>query len=505
MKGKRTYLKSICIHTLVALFVLFPRGLSAQSSLPDIPDLIRITVDHSDNGVLIQWEPSTDTDIRRYYLYKQVGNSFQQLFGFSATTFEYKHMTSGLVDLAYSVVAEDSLGNRSVFSDNVHKAVSVDAEFDLCTQSNIVSWTPYMGWEGEISGYRVFGGIAGSPMQELEFVSASTNSYSHTGVQANTAYTYYIETVNILDIYSNSPIDTAYTTYPAAPSFLTLDHVSVLDEASVEIQFSADIAGQVNSFRLLRRTNPGTPFLTVDTYLNVSNSTQIVQDQVATGSISYQYKIESVFQPSGCATSLVISESNHGNNVLLTNTINDQMITLNWTPYETYEPGLAAYLIQRRSQGGDFADLATVGPLTTQWQEPVQSLVNGFQPGEVQYRVIAISNPHSGGTEEQSISNITTAVVETDMQVPSAFTPGSNDINSEFRPVMDFAPREYLMIVMDRGGRKMFETTDPEEGWDGRFQGGSFVDEAVYVYYIQFTDYTGLFRTFTGNVTVLYL
>ena len=57
------------------------------------------------------------------------------------------------------------------------------------------------------------------------------------------------------------------------------------------------------------------------------------------------------------------------------------------------------------------------------------------------------------------------------MQVPSAFTPGSNDMNSEFKPLMDFAPREYLMIVVDRGGRKMFETTDTDEGWDGRFQG----------------------------------
>jgi gliding motility-associated-like protein len=130
--------------------------------------------------------------------------------------------------------------------------------------------------------------------------------------------------------------------------------------------------------------------------------------------------------------------------------------------------------------------------------------VNGTQAGEFQYRVIALSNPHNGGIEEQSFSNITTAVIETQLLVPSAFTPNSNDINSEFKPLIDFAPREYLMIVIDRGGRKMFETTDADEGWDGRFQGGSFVDEAVYVYYIQYTDYTGLFKTYTGNVTVLY-
>jgi gliding motility-associated-like protein len=70
--------------------------------------------------------------------------------------------------------------------------------------------------------------------------------------------------------------------------------------------------------------------------------------------------------------------------------------------------------------------------------------------------------------------------------------------------LMDFAPREYVLIVMDRGGRKLFETTNPEEGWDGTYMGGDFVNEAVYVYYIQYTDNTGLFRTYSGNVTVLY-
>ncbi len=67
-------------------------------------------------------------------------------------------------------------------------------------------------------------------------------------------------------------------------------------------------------------------------------------------------------------------------------------------------------------------------------------------------------------------------------------------MNFEFKPMMDFAPRKYMMIVFDRGGRKLFETTDPGEGWDGTFHGGDFVMEGVYVYFIQYTDYTGLFK-----------
>jgi gliding motility-associated-like protein len=489
---------------MLAALLLIPGRLTAQD-IPDIPDLIRVTVDHADNGVLIQWEPSEDTDIEFYHMYKQVGESFVQLFTFNATTFEYKHMTSGLVDLAYAVVAEDSLGNRSIFSDNVQKAVDVDAEFDLCAQANIIQWTPYLGWEGQISGYRIYGGVEGTGMQELTFVPATTLSYTHTGVQPNTSYTYYVETVNtITGITSLSPIDTVTTLYPEAPSYLTIDHVSVLDESSVEIKYSADIAGPVKSFRLLRRSNTASPFLEVDVAWNVMSPTGTFVDLVPTGSISYQYLVESVFLPVSCSTPLMISQSNRGNNILLVNEADNQTVTLSWTPYASYEPGLAGYLIQRSDGNGAFVDVQTVGPLTTQWQEMIQSLVNGFQPGEIQYRVIALSNPGMGGAEEESVSNPTTVHLETHLQIPNAFTPGSNDMNFEFKPLMDFAPREYVLIVMDRGGRKLFETTNPEEGWDGTYMGGDFVNEAVYVYYIQYTDYTGMFRTYSGNVTVLY-
>jgi len=502
MSRIRTYLKTKARVVLLLLLVLFPVRLQAQ--IIDIPDLIRVTVDHADNGVVIEWEASTSQAIMSYQIYQKVIDVFLWLDSVPATTFSYKHMTSMLGNLPYAVIAKDSAGNESVFGNNVHRPVVATAGFDLCSQANLIQWNNYEGWEGNISGYRVFGGISGGAMQELTFVPASTNSYSHTGVQAGTDYSYYIETVNINGVTSLSPIDTVSVLNPVAPAFLTIDHVSVVDEANVEIQYSADVSGPVTGFRLLRRSNPNSPFTEVDIRWDVMESTQVVQDQFVTGNISYQYLVESVFQPPGCSSSIVISQSNQGNSILLINELNDLIVTLSWTPYETYQPGLAGYIIQRRNSSGEFVDVETVGPLTTQWQETIQALVNGFQAGELQYRVIALSNPFNGGVEEQSISNITAVVVETQMQVPSAFTPGSNNVDSEFKPLMDFAPREYVMIVVDRGGRKMFETTDPNEGWDGRFQGGSFVDEAVYVYYIQYTDYTGLFMTYTGNVTVLY-
>lgn len=506
MTGINRHRRTNSLLLLLVMIAMFTVRTQAQV-LPDIPDIIRVTVDHADNGVLIQWEPSTDTDIMYYHLYRRIPGStptFTYLFGFQSHIHEWKHMTSGLKNLAYSVVAEDSTGTRSIFEDNVHRAVDLSCEFDLCSQSNLLTWTEYEGWGANISGYKIYGGISGDPLQELQFVQASTTTFTHENVDVGASYNYYIETINTSGMVSLSAIDTVVTIFPVAPAFVIIDHVTVVDQSTVELKFSADITGEVNSFRVLRRGNTDTPFTELETFWNVSESSLVFQDQVPTGTDSYQYLVQSLYQPEECDKSLVVSESNNGNNILLVNEIDGQVVHLSWTPYQTYEAGIAGYIIQRQENNGEFIDIATVGPLTTQWQENIGSAISGFQPGEVHYRVIAVGNPDGTGTQEESFSNITAAALETHLQAPNAITPGSNDINSEFKPLMDFAPRDYVMMVMDRGGRKMFETTDPGEGWDGRFNGGEFVNEGVYVFFIQYTDYTGLFRTLTGNLTVLY-
>jgi hypothetical protein len=475
---------------------------------PDIPDLIRVTVDHSDNGVLIQWEPSTDTDIEFYHLYKMnPDQSFTLIFTFGPYTYEYKHMTSGLKNLAYAVTAMDSTGNESNFGQNVHRAVSVSSDFDLCERTNEVQWTGYEGWEGQISGYRLYGALAGEPFQFLQFVPGPPLSFSQTQVEVDTTYVYYVETTHSNGLTSISAIDSVTSIFPEAPSYITVDYVSVIDASTVELQFSADINGPVTSFRIMRRSNPATPFIAVETLWNVAQATSVVQDQFPTGSESYQYMVQSLFRPVACNSPFVVSESNTGNSILLENELVDRLLTLNWTAYSEFETGLAGYTIQRRGGDGEFIDIETVGPNTTQWQESIETVINGYQPGELQYRILALSNEGGIGESGISISNITTATVETKLEIPNAFTPGnpgSSGVDHEFKPLMDFGPKVYLMMVVDRGGRKLFETTQADVGWDGRFQNGEFVNEGVYVYYIQYTDYTGLSRSLTGNVTVLY-
>jgi hypothetical protein len=489
---------------------LLPLGLLAQDPgiPPDIPDLIRVSVDHADNGVLIQWEASSDTAVDLYQMYRMNNGTGTPIFTFSSETFEYKHMTSGLENLAYSVTAIDTMdGTRSresLIADNIHRAVALSLDFDPCEPANILQWTGYEGWEGKISGYRIYGGIAGTSLQELKFVHASTRSYIHRNVSYDTTYQYYVETVHTSGISSLSPLVSITTAFPEAPEPLRIDYVSVIDRSTVELQFTSDVEGPVNSFRVMKRSSQAASYTEVETLLNATQVTRVVTDMVPTLLSSYEYIVQAIYQPENCLSPLVVGESNPGTSMLLVSSLEDHLARLNWTPYKSYAGGLSGYIIQRRSGQGEFIDVETVGPETTAWTESVESVINGYQPGELQYKVIAVENRVEDMDPAYSLSNTVSVAVETNLQLPSAFTPGSNDMNFEFKPRIDFAPEDYIMIIYDRGGRKLFESTDPGQGWDGTYRGGGYVMEGVYVYFVQYTDYTGRTLSLSGNVTAIY-
>lgn len=67
--------------------------------------------------------------------------------------------------------------------------------------------------------------------------------------------------------------------------------------------------------------------------------------------------------------------------------------------------------------------------------------------------------------------------------VPNAFSPNNDGVNELFKVEgTDIDPSRFSLMVFNRWGEKVFETTDINEGWNGDFQGGD--------YYIQNEIYT---------------
>jgi gliding motility-associated-like protein len=71
------------------------------------------------------------------------------------------------------------------------------------------------------------------------------------------------------------------------------------------------------------------------------------------------------------------------------------------------------------------------------------------------------------------------------IHAPNTFTPDGDGINDRFGPVgMSVDPTAYSMVIFDRWGRIVFETTDPATSWDGRASDGTPVQDGIYAYRI---------------------
>lgn len=70
--------------------------------------------------------------------------------------------------------------------------------------------------------------------------------------------------------------------------------------------------------------------------------------------------------------------------------------------------------------------------------------------------------------------------------IPKAFTPNNDGLNDYLYPTNAYKARDLKFIVYNRGGQKIFETTDWTNKWDGTFKGQP-QDPGTYVWTLVYT------------------
>lgn len=70
-----------------------------------------------------------------------------------------------------------------------------------------------------------------------------------------------------------------------------------------------------------------------------------------------------------------------------------------------------------------------------------------------------------------------------DLRIPNAFTPNNDGKNDIFRIPWGIEVKLNDFLIFDRWGNKIFQTTDPNNGWDGNFKGQA-CPSGTYVYLI---------------------
>ena len=122
--------------------------------------------------------------------------------------------------------------------------------------------------------------------------------------------------------------------------------------------------------------------------------------------------------------------------------------------------------------------------------------------GQVQssrkYRIVAYKN---GAPQIYSVSNEVEIIPQMSFYIPNTFTPNGDGLNDTFG-IAGEALKEFRMQIFNRWGQMVFESGNPNERWDGTYQGDK-VSEGVYVYKVTAQGPTGKRETKEGNLNVV--
>ena len=112
------------------------------------------------------------------------------------------------------------------------------------------------------------------------------------------------------------------------------------------------------------------------------------------------------------------------------------------------------------------------------------------------YRVTAYKK---GNPIITSTSNYAEVIPKLSFYIPSAFTPNDDGINDTFG-VKGEGINDFHILIYNRWGEVIFESTNPRQQWDGRYRGQKS-EQGTYVYKLYAM---GLEMGRTGKVTIIY-
>ena len=133
------------------------------------------------------------------------------------------------------------------------------------------------------------------------------------------------------------------------------------------------------------------------------------------------------------------------------------------------------------------------------WQDnSTLPLFNVTQTGKYWVRVT-----NNAGCIGSDTVNITAIIGCDDIYFPNAFTPNADGRNDYFGPLGNvFEVSNYRLLVYDRWGELVFNSSNPLEKWDGNFKGVITAGTNSYTWYVAYT-FKGQRRTKKGTITII--
>jgi gliding motility-associated-like protein len=478
---------------------------------------------NENNNASVEWNTDSVDDIVSFYLlFNDPRDGWvvvDTIEAGSPSPYEWPGSMADTRSEEFKVITVDSCGNESDdLAVDPNRTVYLRNRLDKCNGVSRLSWNAYEEFPNGVHGYRVYmqETINGNqqPPQLLFTAGPNDTTYTQTVIEKDVVYCYVVEAFDsVANLSSTSNQLCVEAEVPQQSRELYVATVTNdLDREALELNVIIDAEADVQSFDITRAPEYFGPYETIATLGKPADGSSIIQFLdfgVEPERLDYYYRITATDSCGGRDT-----VSNISRNIRLTASSKaDLSNRLTWTPYMEWGGTVGKYEIYRRK--GDFGTFNKIaendGNDTTFSDFEIADLIQADpEAGKYCYYVKAVelSNPNgfvtNTGEPYSAMSNDICVTQKVRMYMATAFRPSSSvPENQVYGPSMELDDvDEYQFYIMNRWGKKVFETADPAQKWDGDYENKE-APQGVYIYYVRYATPGDKVQEERGNFTLI--
>jgi len=464
---------------------------------PLSPVLRSVSVQPETEKTDLKWDLSPSSDIAAYIVYSYSngdGIPIDTLWNPLATAYTISNTASRYSIVSYVVTAMRIPPCISTFS-NVLNTIFTKADIDTCNNKITISWNSYPSVPSTVLNYSVLVSVNGGSYTEAAIVNPDVTVYTFNDFTTNANICYVVRANLEGGTYSSSNKACVSTKMQRPPLWINADYATVTPDKNILLSFSIDPFSEITHFKLERKNGFSGSY---------KEMAQLISSNGSVGFTDNKTKIDSVFLYRLSAINNCnnpVTFSNIASNIVLSLERNGNDLNLSWNGYKDWNGIISAYHLWINT-GKGFEEKMTIQASDTTLRLGYKDLMYEVTGSDVCFYVNATetSNPH-GITGQSRSSGVCTVPTEI-ITVPNTFTPNNDLINDYFRPVLSFTPVNYHLIISDRKGSILFETSDYQAEWDGS-QKGTPQPQGVCLWFLKVTTPSGKTITKTGTITLI--
>lgn len=483
---------------------------------------------NQDNKALVEFDSDPGGDIVEFYLlHNDPQNGWiivDTINAGASMPHEWTGSMAGDRSEQFKIVSVDSCGNQSDdLAVSPYNTIHLRNYLNKCDGYSKLSWNEYREFPNGVHDYRVWVQITEDdgtviPPTILFTASPDDTTFRQNVIKKGYSYCYVIEARDtIANLSSTSNTVCVEAAVPQQSEQLYISRVTNdLSRSSLDIEIYIDGEADVRSFQVQRAPEYYGPYRTIATLGKPTQAPYIIDFQdfgVDPDRFQYFYRVTATDSCGGYDTISNIS----GNIRLNVKPADDVTNRLSWNRYLGWGGYIDRYEIYRRPADGitwekvgenvttngredttwidyDIADLVEADPLAGDYCYYVKAVEGGNPQGIIDNQ----GNPMS------VMSNEACSQQKAKVYLATAFRPGSSvPENQAYGPSLRLADLDnYYFYIMNRWGKKVFESNDPTEKWDGTYEGND-APQGVYIYYIKFQTPGEAEQEERGNFTLV--